>query len=99
MVESLVLGIELRPRNREVSNRNRELSTQSRELPLKEEILHGNRSRGYVLKLYGPAHFRGLPSLAPRYSCRYLQWNCYFVLLSVERSDLVGGPRGVEPPS
>ena len=36
---------------------------------------------------------------APCCFCRYLQWDlCVFVLFAVEQSDLVGGPRGAEPP-
>ena len=52
-----------------------------------------------MLKLYGSVHFLGVPSLGPLpFLLLFAIDLLYFVLFAVERSDLVGGPRGAEPP-
>ena len=44
-------------------------------------------------------HFLGVPSLgALQFLLVFRMDLLYFVLFAVEQSDLVGGPRGAEPP-
>ena len=59
----------------------------------------GTGSRGSVFKLYGSAYFCGFPSLAPLPFLLLLTIDLlHFETFSAERSDLLGGPRGAEPP-